>query len=212
MIADTDTSSQTVNWTLVLLANRPKIQAKVNEEPDRVIGPDALPTVEYRTRLPYIFACLAEPMRYRTIGPLGLPHKASEDTEIGGYLIPCRSAGSGQHLLHPPRSGSLALAPRIHPGAVPASGQRLCVSGANRQRLHPLRVKAAAAAPAAASPRQRCGSRSRGCCTSYASTRPAVTRCRRTRRSGRRSRLGRTRWELGGGGKLQESIGARGRR
>ena len=88
MIADTDTSSQTVNWTLVLLANRPKIQAKVNEEPDRVIGPDALPTVEYRTRLPYIFACLAEPMRYRTIGPLGLPHKASEDTEIGGYLIP----------------------------------------------------------------------------------------------------------------------------
>ena len=88
MIAGTDTSSQTVNWTLVLLANRPKIQAKVNEELDRVIGPDALPTVEDRTRLPYIFACLAESIRYRTIGPLGLPLKASEDTEIGGYLIP----------------------------------------------------------------------------------------------------------------------------
>ena len=88
LIAGTDTSSQTVNWTLLLLANRPEIQAKVHEELDRVIGPDALPTVEDRTRLPYTFACLAESMRYRTIGPLGVPHKASEDTETGGYRIP----------------------------------------------------------------------------------------------------------------------------
>ena len=88
LIAGTDTSAQTVNWTLLLLANRPEVQARVHEELDRVIGPDALPTVEDRTRLPYTFACLAESMRYRTIGPLGLPHRASEDTEIGGYQIP----------------------------------------------------------------------------------------------------------------------------
>ena len=83
-IAGTDTSALTVNWTLLPLANRPEIQARVQEKLDRVIGPDALPTVEDRTRLPYTFACLAESMRYRTIGPLGLPHKASEDAEIGG--------------------------------------------------------------------------------------------------------------------------------
>ena len=88
LLAGTDTSAQTVNWTLLLLANRPEIQAKVHEELDWVIGPDALPTVEDRTRLPYTFACLAESMRYRTIGPLGLPHKASHDTEVGGYRIP----------------------------------------------------------------------------------------------------------------------------
>ena len=88
MIAGTDTSAQTVNWFLLLLANRPEIQAKVHEELDSVIGRDALPTVDDRTRLPYTFACLAESMRYRTIGPLGLPHLASEDTEIGGYRIP----------------------------------------------------------------------------------------------------------------------------
>ena len=91
MIAGTDTSAQTVNWFLLLLANRPEIQAKVHEELDRVIGHDALPTVDDRTRLPYTFACLAESMRYRTIGPLGLPHMASEDTEIGGYRIPART-------------------------------------------------------------------------------------------------------------------------
>ena len=71
MIAGTDTSSQTVNWTLLLLANRPEIQAKVHEELDRVVGPDALPAVEDRTRLPYTFACLAESMRYRTTAPWG---------------------------------------------------------------------------------------------------------------------------------------------
>ena len=88
LIAGTDTSAQTVNWFLLIMANRPEIQAKVHEELDRVIGRDVLPTVDDRTRLPYLFACLAESMRYRTIGPLGLPHRASEDAEIGGYLIP----------------------------------------------------------------------------------------------------------------------------
>ena len=91
LIAGTDTSAQTVNWFLLLLANRPEIQARVHEELDEVIGRDALPTVDDRTRLPYTFACLAESMRYRTIGPFGLPHKASEDTEVGGYLIPAET-------------------------------------------------------------------------------------------------------------------------
>ena len=88
IIAGTDTSAQTVNWFLLIMANRPEIQARVHEELDRVIGRDALPAVDDRTRLPYTFACLAESMRYRTIGPFGLPHKASEDTEVGGYLVP----------------------------------------------------------------------------------------------------------------------------
>ena len=105
LIAGTDTSAQTVNWTLLLLANRPEIQAKVHEEMDRVIGRDALPTVDDRTRLPYTFACLAESMRYRTIGPLGVPHKASEDTEIGGYRIPAEAQvlGNIYSIHHDPR-------------------------------------------------------------------------------------------------------------
>ena len=115
LIAGTDTSAQTVNWFLLILANRPEIQARVHEELDRVIGHDSLPTVDDRTRLPFLFACLAESMRYRTIGPFGLPHKASEDAEVGGYLIPAGNAGAGQHLLHPPRSALLGLARRVHP-------------------------------------------------------------------------------------------------
>ena len=105
LIAGTDTSAQTVNWTLLLLANRPEIQDQVHEELDRVIGHDALPTVDDRTRLPYTFACLAESMRYRTIGPLGVPHKASQDTEIGGYRIPAEAQvlGNIYSIHHDPR-------------------------------------------------------------------------------------------------------------
>ena len=105
LIAGTDTSAQTVSWTLLLLANRPEVQAKVHEELDRVIGPDALPTVDDRTRLPYTFACLAESMRYRTIGPLAVPHMATEDTEVGGYLIPAGAQvlGNIYSIHHDPR-------------------------------------------------------------------------------------------------------------
>ena len=105
LIAGTDTSAQTVNWFLLIIANRPEIQAKVHEEMDRVIGRDARPTVDDRTRLPYTFACLAESMRYRTIGPLGVPHKASEDTEIGSYRIPAGAQvlGNIYSIHHDPR-------------------------------------------------------------------------------------------------------------
>ncbi len=105
LLAGTDTSAQTVNWTLLLLVNRPGVQAKVHEELDRVIGPDALPTVDDRTRLPYTFACLAESMRYRTIGPLAVPHQATEDTEVGGYLVPAGAQvlGNIYSIHHDPR-------------------------------------------------------------------------------------------------------------
>ena len=105
LLAGTDTSAQTVSWTLLLLANRPEIQAKVHEELDRVIGLDALPTVDDRTRLPYTFACLAESMRYRTIGPLAVPHQATRGTEVGGYLVPAGAQvlGNIYSIHHDPR-------------------------------------------------------------------------------------------------------------
>ena len=105
LLAGIDTSAQTVSWTLLLLANRPEVQAKVHEELDRIIGPDAWPTVDDRTRLPYTFACLAESMRYRTIGPLAVPHQATQDTEVGGYLVPAGAQvlGNIYSIHHDPR-------------------------------------------------------------------------------------------------------------
>ena len=78
-----------VSWFLLIVANRPEVQAKIHEELDRVIGRGAPPpTAEDHRHLPYTFACVAESMRYRTIAPIAIPHKASQDVELGGYRIP----------------------------------------------------------------------------------------------------------------------------
>lgn len=81
------TISAVVSWTLLLLANRPVIQAAVQEELDSVVGRDTAPGEEHRALLPYTFACVAESMRYRTVVPFSIPHVAAEDTEVGGCLI-----------------------------------------------------------------------------------------------------------------------------
>ena len=44
--------------------------------------------MEHQGSLRYLHAAILESMRYRTVGPLGLPHKTIEDVEIDGYIIP----------------------------------------------------------------------------------------------------------------------------
>ena len=38
--------------------------------------------------MPYTNAFIQEIYRYRTLAPLAVPHKATADTEINGYVIP----------------------------------------------------------------------------------------------------------------------------
>ena len=80
--------AKSLSWLLLLLANRPEIQAGVHEEIDRVLGWGAVPDTEDLSRLPYTFACLAESMRYRTTSPPSIPRRAARDTEAGGFQIP----------------------------------------------------------------------------------------------------------------------------
>ena len=105
MLAGIDTTAQTVSWLLLSLANRPEIQEKVHEELDRVIGRGNSPVADDQTRLPYLFAVILENMRLHTVGPFGVPHKASRDCEIGGYLIPegAQVLGNIYSIHHDPR-------------------------------------------------------------------------------------------------------------
>jgi cytochrome P450 family 2 subfamily U polypeptide 1 len=105
MMAGIDTSAQTVTWLLLILANRPEIQRNIHEEMDRAIGPDSVPTVEDRERLPYLNAVILENMRYRTVGPLALPHKAAVTCQVGGYTIPAGAQvlGNLYSIHHDPR-------------------------------------------------------------------------------------------------------------
>lgn len=50
----------------------PEVQVKAQQEIDRVIGRDRLPTFEDRDRLPYIDAIVKEVLRWGVVAPLGI--------------------------------------------------------------------------------------------------------------------------------------------
>ena len=66
----------------------PDIQRQAQEEIDRVIGTDRLPTMEDRARLPFVNAVLKESLRWHPVAPMGIPHMSSEDDFYEGYFIP----------------------------------------------------------------------------------------------------------------------------
>ncbi|XP_066275691.1 cytochrome P450 2U1-like [Branchiostoma lanceolatum] len=83
----TDTTTNTLLWSLLYMTVNPDIQNKVQEELDAVVG-ESLPTLSHRSQLPYVNACLLEVMRIRPIGPLAVPHATTETVKVRGYSIP----------------------------------------------------------------------------------------------------------------------------
>ncbi|CAC5401019.1 CYP17A [Mytilus coruscus] len=86
--AGIDTSRVTLGFAVRYMAGLPEIQSKVQEEIDRVVGKDRLPTVKDRENLSYTEATLHEVMRLGTAVPVGLPHSTICDTRVGGYDVP----------------------------------------------------------------------------------------------------------------------------
>ncbi|XP_076079551.1 steroid 17-alpha-hydroxylase/17,20 lyase-like isoform X3 [Mytilus galloprovincialis] len=82
------TSRVTLYFAVRYMAGLPDIQRKVQEEIDRVVGKDRLPTITDREHLSYTEATLHEAMRLGTVVPVGLPHSTMCDTKVGGYDVP----------------------------------------------------------------------------------------------------------------------------
>ncbi|KAM3967286.1 putative cytochrome P450 304a1 [Aphomia sociella] len=78
---------------------QPEIQDKVHAEIDRVVGSGRLPNLDDRKNMPYTEACLREAMRYDTLVPLGVPHRAVTDTNFHGYVIPEGTLVSANYLM-----------------------------------------------------------------------------------------------------------------
>ncbi|QRW22858.1 cytochrome P450 family protein [Rhizoctonia solani] len=66
----------------------PEVQQKGQEEIDRVIGTDRLPTMKDQDSLPYVNAIIEEIIRWQPVTPLGMPHRTVQDDIYKGYLIP----------------------------------------------------------------------------------------------------------------------------
>ena len=69
-------------------AMHPDVQHKAQDELDRVVGNDRLPTFEDRSSLPYLSALLKEVLRWHVVAPIAVPHRAVADDEYNGYEIP----------------------------------------------------------------------------------------------------------------------------
>ncbi|KLO15926.1 cytochrome P450 oxidoreductase OrdA-like protein [Schizopora paradoxa] len=81
------TVSITYSFYLAMMLH-PEIQRKAQEEIDRVVGTDRLPTIEDQPNLPYVAALVKETLRWYAILPMGLPHIMSQDEIFKGYLLP----------------------------------------------------------------------------------------------------------------------------
>ncbi|PON31982.1 Cytochrome P450, E-class, group I [Trema orientale] len=87
-VAGTDTSANTLEWTMSLLLNHPQVLEKLRKEIDCHVGHGRLLKESDLPNLPYLRCVINEMLRLYPIAPLLLPHFSSEDCTVGGYHIP----------------------------------------------------------------------------------------------------------------------------
>ncbi|KAI1100667.1 putative cytochrome P450 oxidoreductase OrdA-like protein [Jackrogersella minutella] len=86
--AGADTTVSSLACFFLAMTIYPEVQRKAQEEIDRVVGQDRLPTIKDREHLPYIEATMKEVLRWHPVAPMGLPHTSTEDDVCHGYFIP----------------------------------------------------------------------------------------------------------------------------
>ncbi|KAF7166314.1 hypothetical protein CNMCM6106_002172 [Aspergillus hiratsukae] len=86
--AGSDTTASTLYGFIQAMLVWPEVQRKAQEEIDRVVGPDRLPTMDDYENLPYIRCCIKESLRWMPTVILGVPHAALKEDNYMGYTIP----------------------------------------------------------------------------------------------------------------------------
>nr|AUX14893.1 cytochrome p450 CYP2K47 [Kryptolebias marmoratus] len=84
--AGTETTTTTLRWSLLYMTKYPKIQAKVQEELNTVVGSRQV-QVQDKQNLPFTNAVIHETQRLANIVPLALAHRTSQDVTFQGHFI-----------------------------------------------------------------------------------------------------------------------------
>ncbi|KAM3911828.1 cytochrome P450 2A4-like [Leptodactylus fuscus] len=86
--AGVETTSTTLNYSLLLLMKYPDVLAKVQKEIDKVIGRDRSPKIQDRNQMPFTDAVIHEMQRFIDLIPMGVARKTTKDITYRGYFIP----------------------------------------------------------------------------------------------------------------------------
>jgi cytochrome P450 family 2 subfamily J len=87
VLAGSSTTSTWLTWFFLYMVLYPKVQSKIHEELDEVVGRDRLPNWKDAKSFPYLQATLCEVGRISHVAPLAIAN-AIRDTTIAGYPIP----------------------------------------------------------------------------------------------------------------------------
>ncbi|XP_002937251.3 cytochrome P450 2C20 [Xenopus tropicalis] len=87
-VAGTETTTNTMQFALLVMMKYPHIQVKVQMEIDKAVGSDRLPGVADRAHMHYTNAVIHEIQRFLDLVPMALPHMVTEDTVFRGFNIP----------------------------------------------------------------------------------------------------------------------------
>nr|AHG06398.1 cinnamic acid 4-hydroxylase [Albuca bracteata] len=90
-VAAIETTLWSIEWGIAELVNHPKVQQKLRNELDTVLGPGVQITEPDMHRLPYLQAVIKETLRLRMAIPLLVPHMNLHEAKLGGYDIPAES-------------------------------------------------------------------------------------------------------------------------
>ncbi|XP_047976768.1 cytochrome P450 76T24-like [Salvia hispanica] len=90
LVAGTDTTSGTVEWTMTELIRNPQKMAKLRNEIRSFMSENGKQQVQESDipLLPYLQAVVKENFRLHPANPFLVPHKANCDVEISGYIVP----------------------------------------------------------------------------------------------------------------------------
>ncbi|CAL2259528.1 unnamed protein product [Prunus armeniaca] len=83
-----DTSSNTVEFALAEIMNKPEVMKKAQQELEAVVGKHNIVEESHIHKLPYLQAVMKETLRLHPALPLLVPHCPSETCTVGGYTIP----------------------------------------------------------------------------------------------------------------------------
>ncbi|XP_060098785.1 cytochrome P450 2C8-like [Heteronotia binoei] len=87
-VAGTETTSLTLRWALLFMANHPDIQEKVHKEIESILGSSQFLHYQDRKKLPYTNAVIHEIQRLHYILFFGIPRQCTKDVTMNGFLIP----------------------------------------------------------------------------------------------------------------------------